>query len=151
MKLYYIKNLVLLCILIIIAKYLTIDSDISNILYLTTPIITKKLNLKGDLTKDKLYHNLYSFLFNRLEEQFIKIMVKITITDHLSRKRIVSLTKFIFINKEIKNDIHSFITHTLTKFNKYMDHYHPISINGLFVDYLPIDEKEYLDNSISNP
>jgi DNA polymerase type B, organellar and viral len=143
-----IKNLLIIITFIVI--YLTIDSDITNILYLTTPIISKKFNLKGDLNKDKLYHNLYEF-FRKSKDQFVKILVKITIKDSNSRNRVITLTKFAFVNCENKNDILSVLTYTISKFRKYMDHYHPISINGLFVDYMSIDEKEYSTLNISNP
>lgn len=142
-----IKNISIVMLLVLITIYLWTESDI---LYLTAPIISKKFNLKGDLNKDKLYNNLYAFL-NRLEDKFIKLMVKITITDHSSKKRIVSLTKFIYVNTSSKNDIQAFINHSLSKFNKYLDHYHPKVISGLFVDYLPINETNYFENSLINP
>jgi DNA polymerase type B, organellar and viral/RNase_H superfamily len=145
-----IKNLFIICMLIIIVNYLTLESDILNILYLTTPIISKKFNLKGDLNKDKLYHNLYDFL-KRIKEDFIKMLIKITVKDHHSKSRIISITKYVYIDCKNKNDIQSVLTYTISKFRKYMDHYHPISINGLFVDYVAIDNKEYSTQSVSNP
>jgi len=146
-----IKNIFLLITVLVITIHISYGSfNIDSIIMMSTPIISKKFNLKGPLNKDRLYQNLYDFL-RRTKEDFIKIIVKITITDHSSRKRIVSLTKFICLNTKAKYDIQSFINYTLSKYNKYIDHYHPISINGLFVDYLPIDETNYLENSITNP
>src|SRR5882724_11212693 len=110
-----IKNLSIITFFVI---YLYIDSDITNILYLTAPIISRKFNIKGNVNKDKLYHNLYHF-FNRLEDKFIKIMVKISITDATSKKRLISITKFIYVNTLSKYDTQSFINHALFKFNKY--------------------------------
>jgi hypothetical protein len=121
-----------------------------EILYFAAAIMTRKFKLRGLLKKEKLYHNLYEFL-KRLDEQYIKILVKITVKDSHSKLRIITLTQYVYIDFKNKDDIQSLLIFTINKFRKYMDHYHPISINGLFVDYLSLEYTEYLDNKISNP
>jgi DNA polymerase type B, organellar and viral len=145
------KNIfIAIFLVIIISFHINYGTFNLDTIIISSSIISKKFNIKGELNKDRLYHNLYSFL-NRLDDKFIKVMVKITIIDAASKKRLISLTKFIYVNTTAKYDIQSFINHALVKFHKYMDHYHPININGLFVDYLPINESNYLENSIKNP
>jgi len=107
-----IKNL---SIITFFCYILYIDSDITNILYLTAPIISRKFNIKGNVNKINCII-IFIIFFNRLEDKFIKIMVKISITDATSKKRLISITKFIYVNTLSKYDTQSFINHALFKF-----------------------------------
>jgi hypothetical protein len=118
---------------------------------LTILPITRNFKVQGGISSSKIYHSLYSFLKRFKSGKYIKLIVKITVIDHLKRNRVLSLTRFMHLNLHSSYDIKSFLNHLMFKYNTYMDKYNPTEVTGFYIEYFIVDSATYLDNTLANP